>query len=207
MRMQKIKLFISSPGDVEAERTTVQRVANQINLELGNYFNIHIEVIDWKTHVVGGMGRPQDVINRQIKDFDIFVGIMWKRFGTLSSEADSGTEEEFNIAYANWQKHKKPHILFYFSRMPYSPQNGEEISQWGKVIAFKEKLHTEGLIRDYESIDQFAELLRRNLIKLIQDRFPQKAAKKKSNHNRLHKLPQVSPGGDAVYRHTGTSNR
>ncbi len=49
----------------------------------------------------------QDVINKQIgSDYHIFVGIMWKKFGTETKRAGSGTEEEFSLAYDRYKKNK-----------------------------------------------------------------------------------------------------
>ena len=44
-----------------------------------------------------GLGiDAQDVINRQLGEYDIFLGIMNTRFGSPTHRADSGTEEEFD---------------------------------------------------------------------------------------------------------------
>lgn len=43
------------------------------------------------------------MINEQIGDYDIFVGIMKHKFGSPTLYADSGTEEEFNRAYDNYK--------------------------------------------------------------------------------------------------------
>ncbi|PYL26201.1 MAG: hypothetical protein DMF37_02915 [Verrucomicrobia bacterium] len=40
----------------------------------------------------------QDVINHQLAEYDIFLGIMSCRFGSPTKRAHSGTEEEFNRA-------------------------------------------------------------------------------------------------------------
>ncbi|MGA1874745.1 MAG: SUMF1/EgtB/PvdO family nonheme iron enzyme [bacterium] len=169
---RKIRLFLSSPNDVEAERIEVHRVVTQINRRLGDFLGFHLEVMDWKTHVLPGMGRPQEVINSQIHDYDIYVGIMWKRFGTPTGEAESGTEEEFNLAYENWQRFQRPHILFYFSRKSYTLKNSEEIAQCARVMAFKEKLGHQGLIIEYESPEKFSEQLGDHLTRFLLKTFP-----------------------------------
>ena len=166
-----IRLFLSSPGDVEGERKKVSDIVAQINRTVGDLFKVRLEVIEWKTHVAPDMGRPQEVINDQIKDYDIFVGIMWKRFGTPSCKAESGTKEEFDIAYNNWQKFKQPRIFFYFSQKPYSPQNAKEAEQWVKVLHFKEDLAQKGLIFEYLTLEKFAEYLREHLVKVLQKWF------------------------------------
>lgn len=40
-------------------------------------------------------------------------------------EYDSGTEEEFSLAYQSWLKHKRPQILFYRCTRP--PLNVKQI--------------------------------------------------------------------------------
>ena len=55
---------MSSPGDVELERAKANALADQVNRMLGDSLGIVLEVIDWKTHVVPDMGRPQEVINK-----------------------------------------------------------------------------------------------------------------------------------------------
>ncbi|RQW04630.1 NACHT domain-containing protein [candidate division KSB1 bacterium] len=169
--MKKIRLFLSSPGDMETERQKVRPIVDQINRMLGDVYHIHIDVIDWKTHVAPDLGRAQELINRQVGDYDIFVGMMWKRFGTPTGEADSGTEEEFNIAYNNWQKFQRPRIMFYFSKAKYNIENDDEIDQLAKVIAFKKKLQKKGLIWEYKSPDEFGYALRDHLAKVLHDWF------------------------------------
>jgi len=172
--MQKIRLFLSSPGDVDKERQKVSAVAAQLNRILGDSLGFHLEVLDWKTHVKPDMGRPQEVINRQIGDYDIFLGIMWKRFGTPTGVAESGTEEEFNIAYANWESFGRPRILFYFSQVPHLPKNSDEVAQLAKVLAFKEKLQKKGLIWEYQLPEEFADSFLEHLAKVLQEWFPSK---------------------------------
>jgi|GEM_PF-768274 len=170
-----VRVFISSPGDVEPERAKVTAVAAQVNRMLGDSLGIVLEVVDWKTHVVPDMGRPQEVINQKVGDYDIFVGILWKHFGTPTGKAESGTEEEFNIAYANWQKYGRPIILFYFNTAAYSPKDISEAEQWMKVLSFKVELQRKaGLIRDYQTAEEFSDLLREHLIKVLSEWFKPK---------------------------------
>ena len=156
--MKKIRLFLSSPSDVEEERKRVPAVVAEVNRMLGDRLGFHLDVLDWKTDVVGDMGRPQEVINRQVRGYDILVGIMWKRFGTPTGVAVSGTEEEFNIAYENWKVYGRPRILFYFSKASYRLKSDEELSQLSKVLSFKKKLWEKGLPHEYESPQEFADM-------------------------------------------------
>ena len=83
--MTKIyKCFIGSPGDTAEERKICDKVFNEINNSLGEHFDFRIEAKKWEEDVYPNFGKDsQDVINMQIGfDYDMFVGIMWKKFGT-----------------------------------------------------------------------------------------------------------------------------
>lgn len=159
----KVRLLISSPGDVQVEREKLREVVAELNHVLGKQLNFVIEPVGWETHCHPALGRPQAVINEQIGSYDIFVGIMWKRFGTPTGVAESGTEEEFRIAYSEWEKKRKLIMLFYFSQAPYTPQSAIELSQHLKVLNFKEELRAKGLVWDYQGTNEFPELIRRHL--------------------------------------------
>ncbi len=100
----------------------------------------------------------------------MFVGILWKRFGTPTKRAESGTEEEFNRAYQFWKEYGRPHIMFYFNLAPYSPSSLEETEQWGKVLAFQKELGEKGtLYWDYDGPDEFEQEVRRHLTQVVRN--------------------------------------
>src|SRR5262245_31377026 len=117
--MKHVKLFLVSPGDVAEEREIVSEVVtpefNRIfsDERLAKELCLHLEVLRWETHSWPGVGEDaQDVINRQIPEYDIFLGIMWKRFGTPTGRAKSGTLEEFERAYQAFKRTGRPYIMF-----------------------------------------------------------------------------------------------
>ncbi len=123
----KVRIFVASPSDVEFERKQMDKIVQELNITLPALApnkQLTLELVKWESAVAPGMGRDaQDVVNQQIGDYDVFVGIMWKRMGTPTSVAQSGTEEEFRHAYATWEKNKRLPILFYFSQAPYTIKN------------------------------------------------------------------------------------
>ena len=115
------KIFLASPGDVKDERLIVKKVIDEINL--GNYSTsgIKLELITWETHTHPSIGiDAQDVINRQLADdYDIFIGIMWNRFGSPTNRSESGTKEEFDRAFEKYKSNpKSTEVLFYFKTTP-----------------------------------------------------------------------------------------
>jgi hypothetical protein len=159
-----LRVFISSPSDVPDERAKAFAVIHSLNRQIGDVYNITLEPVAWETHVAPDMGKPQAIINKQIGDYDIFVGIK-------TDTAGSGTEEEFNIAYKNWQTFKRPRIMFYFCVKPYAPATIKEIAQWGTVLKFKTSIGKKGLYREYQNSDDFQDLLRDHIIEVIKEQF------------------------------------
>src|SRR6266851_4502917 len=113
-QVTKIRIFIASPSDVQKERDSLPAIINELNHTMARHLGFVIELVRWETHCHPAMGRPQGVINEQIGEYDIFIGVMWKRFGTPTGQADSGTEEEFDRAYQEWRRDETVYILFYF---------------------------------------------------------------------------------------------
>ena len=167
-----LEVFIASPGDVSPEREVLENVVNEFNLTWGDKHQVRLEVLKWETHSRPAIGNDaQDVINRQIGDeYDIFLGIMWGRFGTATARADSGTEEEFNRAYERLKNGEQVQIMFYFkdAGIPPSKMDGEQIA---KVQAFKKKIADEygGLYYQFESTEDFQTKARIHLSKVVQD--------------------------------------
>src|SRR5438309_1896456 len=93
----KLVVFAASPGDVSRERDLLDTVAAELNKTLCPPLGIHLELVKWETDSFPGVASDaQALINQQIPPYDIFIGIMWKRFGTPTGRAGSGTEEEFD---------------------------------------------------------------------------------------------------------------
>ena len=167
-----LEIFIASPGDVVAERKVFEDVVSEFNLTWGDKHRVRLELLKWETHSRPAFGQDgQDVINKQIGDnYDIFLGIMWGRFGTATSRAESGTEEEFNRAYTRLSEGDNVQIMFYFkdAGIPPSQMDAEQL---GKVQAFKKKIADEygGLYYQFENTDDFQTKARIHLSKVVQN--------------------------------------
>ncbi len=92
-----LEVFIASPSDVSPEREVLTNVVSEFNVTWGDKHHVRLDIIKWETHSRPAFGKDaQDIINRQVGDvYDIFLGIMWGKFGTATTRAESGTEEEF----------------------------------------------------------------------------------------------------------------
>ena len=159
-------VLVACPSDVQEEAGLVRRAVEEINLGMAPLLAARLEVVDWQTHASPGIGSdPQDVINRQLpEDYDIFLGVMWARFGTATPRAGSGTEEEFDRALTRYQANRSGvRILFYFKQAALPP-DAIDPAQLQKVQAFRERLKQEGVFyRDFGPSDDFERQVRQHL--------------------------------------------
>lgn len=169
-----LRVVVASPSDVQAERDTLSSVADELNRTVARVHGLRLEVVRWETdaypgfHVDGPQGLIDPILS--IEDSDIFIGIFWKRFGTPTRGAQSGTEHEFQRAVEAWREHGSPHIMFYFSQKPHTPTSVEETSQWGRVLDFQRRFPAEGLWWRYKDELEFERFVREHLTMFILDR-------------------------------------
>jgi hypothetical protein len=144
---KKIRVFLSSPSDLAAERLTIKKVCEDLSHDLGGIEGFVIELMRWETHTYSAIGdSPQDIINTQIgQDYDIFLGMLGRKFGTSTKKYGSGTEEEFNLAVERNKKTGSPEVMFFFYGG--SADLGEiDGNQLSKIQNFKGSLSDVGLL-------------------------------------------------------------
>jgi len=166
-----VTAFLASPSDVEAERAKLEDVVQELNLTWSKTLGMRLDLLRWETHAYPGVGHDaQDVINQQIGDeYDIFIGIMWGRFGSSTERADSGTEEEFRRARERHEKNPHVRIMFYFKDAPIAPSKLDP-EQLTKLQSFKRSMGEEGVFYwTFQTIEQFEGLLRMHLARQVQD--------------------------------------
>lgn len=91
-----IKVFLASPGDLADERNIAKVIVDDFNSQLADALGYQVELVGWED-TLPGVGRPQGIINRDLDGCDLFVGMLWKRWGTPpgTEPYTSGFEEEF----------------------------------------------------------------------------------------------------------------
>jgi hypothetical protein len=167
--IQLLRVFVSSPNDVKAERQRLEKVVRELNSGwLGD--GLQVELIRWETHVHPDFGTdPQAVITTQIADeYDVFIGILWSRFGTATPRLASGTFEEFDFAYNKW--HADPTsltVMIYFKDEPVSPSQMDP-DQLKQVQDFKAQLGPSGgLYWIFRGVDDFEVDVRLHLVQVV----------------------------------------
>ena len=77
--VREVKIFVSSPGDVMAERQRLERVTERLNTRLGGA--VHLRCVRWEEKFY----KAHDTFQAQIESAatcDIVVSIFWTRLGT-----------------------------------------------------------------------------------------------------------------------------
>lgn len=183
-RILEIKCFIASPGDTEEERDACELVFKDINNGLGKTLGFRLTSLRWENDVYPSVGEyGQQVVNRQMEGiYDLFIGIMKTRFGTPTPYAESGTEEEFNIAYEKYRNGEIYNVFFYLGN-PRVSFNDINIEQLQKIRDFRNKLEDLGVFyKQYEDIDGFKKQLKENLTSFFISFFDSKRKHKKQDN-------------------------
>ena len=165
-------VFAASPSDLEPERNRLEEVIRELNITWSRMFGVRLDLVRWETHGHPGFGvDAQDVLNRELPgDPDIFIGLMWSRYGTPTGRAGSGTEEEFQRAITRFhQDSSSVKIMFYFKDAPIAP-SAIDPEQLSRVQHFRSSLGSEGgLYWNFATLEDFERLIRLHLARQIQE--------------------------------------
>ena len=202
----KIKLFVSSPSDTLKERETVEKICDQINHNEGLKRSFHVYVYRWERDYTPDLGPPQKQITKELYDTDIFVGILWNRFGTPTKEYQSGTEEEFKTTLKLIKTGKMSEFCFYQSERydkNFDKSNNEHSSQKTKVNAFFENNRKTFGVFKYKTIKAFEDKFRKDISEKIDNilkrTYDFESLNKSFNKNGIKKL--YTPEFDDLRNH------
>ena len=130
------RVFIASPGDLNAEREVFPDVIERVNRIKAKSKGILLEAVGWED-TLPGRGRPQEKINEDVKSSHLLIMLLWKRWGSATGEYSSGFEEEYEVACANDKE-----IWLYFRGIP-DDMLADPGEQLQKVLEFRNKVETE----------------------------------------------------------------
>ncbi len=163
----ELQLFLASPGDLPEERTRVREVAERFNQMCGVNVGIRIRVSGWED-VAPDLGRPQALINPLVDSCDLFVGLLHKRWGSESGEADSGFSEEWERAAARRIGGGSPRMALFLKQIDPADEDDPGV-QLRKVLDFRSRIELEhvALFRRFRNADDLERQLYDCLIQLL----------------------------------------
>ncbi len=166
--MKKIRIFISSPSDVQQERVIARNVIDELNRRFSQH--AVLEVLMWEDFPLTVDSTFQEGINYFLEEdiIDIAIFILWSRLGTPlctrfqksdGTPYQSGTEYEFDLMMNLFKEKGSPRILTYVKK-------SEEIPNATNLGELKEFLRQKDLVdaflqehfRDEETKSNYAYL-------------------------------------------------
>jgi tetratricopeptide (TPR) repeat protein len=169
-----IKVFIASPNDLAIERRAFKDVIDDLNKGFGRGKGVTFDPLAWEDTLATTGRRPQSVINLEVDACDVFLLVMWRRWGQKAADitppASSYTEEEYHRAFSRFQKQRRPCIYVFFKNVE-SGQMADPGTQLKKVLAFRKKLEKSGkvLYRTFEDDKAFKAEIDEHLKRYAED--------------------------------------
>ncbi|HEY8947804.1 MAG TPA: hypothetical protein VIM56_02845 [Rhizomicrobium sp.] len=166
-----MKVFLASPGDLRDERASAKLIVDEFNSEWADNLGYHVELVGWED-TVSVFARPQATINQELARCELFVGMMWKKWGTppdLTGTYTSGFEEEYSISVNSKETTGRPEISLFFKAVA-SDQLSDPGEELKRVISFREKIIAEKKVyfETFEGMREFERKFRRRITKYIQ---------------------------------------
>lgn len=153
-------IFISCPKDVDPEKALVKNIlAAQNDILRAAEIPLIFQAVEWSSSVFPRYGvRAQEQITQQIGRYDMFLGLLWMRFGTPSGAINpktgkpfsSGTEEEFVIAQNRLSTDQPDLTIKFYFKQPVPLTGKHDPDQFEKVSEFKKNFRD-----NHEWVEQF----------------------------------------------------
>ncbi len=165
--VRHIAIFIGSPGDVNAERKSFPRILEKVNRLKARAKDIVLDPVGWEG-TLPGVGPPQKKINEDLRQCDLIVLVLGKRWGTPTGKYSSGFEEEYRLAR---RLHKE--IWLYLRSIP-DNMLADPGDQLKKVIQFRNTVEAERklLFRRYQDERAWEEKLTDDLCRWLDGQQP-----------------------------------
>ena len=189
MSLRTLRIFVSSPGDVGAERLAAQRVVERMAREFGHVFAL--EPIMWEHEPLRATAHYQEQILPP-SESDIAIVILWTRLGTrlpkdkfasaLGSAQVTGTQWEFEDAVRSFRQRRTPDLMVYRKTAAVQIDLADDAlldrrrEEKRLLDAFldrwflTETAEFKAAFWPFETTDKFEELLEMHLRKLLRER-------------------------------------
>lgn len=164
--LRVVSVFLASPGDLQVERRLANYAVSELNKGIARYFGFIVELKGWED-TISSAGRPQAIINQELLGCELFIGIMWKKWGTppdTKGQYTSGFEEEFELSSQNFLGNGKPEMALYFKTVSpeFTVDPGDDLK---KVLAFQKKVVSEKkiLYEMFNEANEFEQCVRKKI--------------------------------------------
>ena len=184
-----LNVFIAAPADVARERAEALRILSKINSVIEPFVSVQLKALRWETFSPDLPKESiQDSINRLAAKSDIFVLILFKRYGSVEKgQTKSNTEREVEFVLDQVRTGRDIYLLTYFR------ESGIEIDpgpQQRKVNKLRKSLHQNGIsYKIYKTVEEFQDSITADIYSVI-FRFLARKTRQISDVRPLEQLPQ-----------------
>ena len=126
-----------------------------------------LRALQWERDSIPAGVPSQEAIDSQLPDYHVYVGILWKRFGTPTATASSGTESEFRDALQSFKTKGSPWIMFYFCERPFYSARRDDLEQFTKVVNFRDEVARKIHSKTFVETTDFTDALRFHVTSLL----------------------------------------
>lgn len=196
--IQVIRIFVSSPGDMNVERDLVMSICRRVQGQFSAYFKI--EPYYWENAPMYASKDYQECIEPP-ENFDLYLGMLWSRLGTRlhpgrhhrkdGSTYNSGTEFEFENALNAYfaSNRSRPELIVYHRvtvpNIPLEPkeEHDRRYRQYQLVKQFIDKWTRDpedndmfrAAINTYKTVDEFELHFENALQEFLKRKLPENA--------------------------------
>lgn len=162
----RYRVFIASPGGLSTLRETFKATIEEYNRLESIPRGVLFDPVGWE-ETFPGQGRPQELINEDLRSCDFAIFLFRDRWGSPSDvrqKFTSGCEEEWKIATTQCRAGRMLDLQLFFLPVA-EAQLKDPGSQLQKVLAFKSKIESakNHLFKQLGKDDEFAAALRASL--------------------------------------------
>lgn len=159
----RLKVFIASPSDVMEERDIAEKVIAELSEESARQ-RLLLQSFRWERHP-RGYGRPQTVLNRELRSAELTIVILWSKLGSVVEGAsETGTQEELRIAGELVSHGRSDDVFVYFRNVENQSATalGDDLARLKRFRANLQKSNNL-LLSDYDNPGAFRDRLRGDL--------------------------------------------
>ena len=163
-----LRVFIASPSGLAEERKAFRDEIQEFNDTHAIVRGVFFQAVGWED-TLGGIGRPQTLINEDVRKADYFVLLLWNRWGsppdTGPSPFTSGTEEEYHVAMECYEKEKTMRQIVIMFKSVDPQQLSDPGAQLQKVLEFRKEIEQRKthLFHSFDTTESFRRLLHKHL--------------------------------------------
>ena len=183
--LTRVRIFISSPSDVDPERQGVIKAVQRLNQVRSIADKYKIEALSYTLDASPISGKTAQVVidesMGEAKDSYLVIVIFWSRLGQAfvhpktHVQYESGTLYEFSTAYEALMAHGSPQILVY-RKLGQPPEGITDPHQYQLVNDFFRRFEGsppqyEGLYKTFTTSDVFDEMIFRD-IQFVLEQYP-----------------------------------